>query len=212
MSISTYSELQTAIANFLARSDLTTQIPDFIKLAESRMSRELETRSQEKRAQATVTAGNEFVALPTDMREVRQVKLTTNPNTVLEYRSPVSLDNEYGGAGGKPQAYSIVGSEMKFRPIADSDYTAEIIYIGDIAALTDSNVTNNVLSRHPDAYLSGALAEAYTYLMDEQRAAVYDGKFSRAIEEIKKDEQRAHYGTGTLQMTSIYQRQNAAAS
>ena len=84
--------------------------------------------------------------------------------------------------------------------------------MGDITALSDSNATNNVLSRHPDAYLSGALAEAYTYLMDEQRAAVYDGKFSRAIEEIKRDEQRAHYGTGTLQMTSIYQRQNAAAS
>jgi hypothetical protein len=212
MSISTYSELQTAIANFLARSDLTAQIPDFIKLAESRMSRELETRSQEKRAQATVAAGDEFVALPTDMREVRQVKLTTNPNTVLEYRSPVSLDNEYGGSSGKPQAYSIVGSEMKFRPVPDANYTAEIIYVGDITALSDSNATNNVLSRHPDAYLSGALAEAYTYLMDEQRAAVYDGKFSRAIEEIKRDEQRAHYGTGTLQMTSIYQRQNAAAS
>jgi len=84
MSISTYSELQTAIANFLARSDLTAQIPDFIKLAESRMSRELETRSQEKRAQATVAAGDEFVARPTDMREVRQVKRTTNPNRVLE--------------------------------------------------------------------------------------------------------------------------------
>ena len=50
------------------------------------------------------------------------------------------------------------------------------------------------------------------YLMDDGRAQVYDQKFTRAIEEIKKDEQRAHYGTGTLQMTSIYQRQNASAS
>ena len=35
MSISTYSELKTAVANFLARTDLTDQIPDFIQLAEA---------------------------------------------------------------------------------------------------------------------------------------------------------------------------------
>jgi len=212
MSISTYSELKTAVANFLARTDLTTQIPDFIQLAEARMSRELVTRSQEKRATATLTANDEFVALPTDLREVREVKLNTSPNTVLEYRSPTALDSQFSGAGGKPLAYSIVGDEIKFRPIPDSTYTAEIIYIGSLVALSDTNTTNNILSRHPDAYLSGALAEAYVYLMDDTRAQLYDTKFGRAIDEIKKDEQRAHYGTGTLHMTSIYQRQNSVAS
>ena len=49
MAFDTYANLKTAIANFLARDDLTTQIPDFISLAEARMSRELDTRSQEKR-------------------------------------------------------------------------------------------------------------------------------------------------------------------
>jgi len=50
VSISTYSELKTAVANFLARTDLDDQIPNFIQLAEARLSRELETRDQEKRA------------------------------------------------------------------------------------------------------------------------------------------------------------------
>ena len=58
MSISTYAELKTAIANFLARTDLTDQIPNFIQLAEARLSRELETRDQEKRANATLTIGD----------------------------------------------------------------------------------------------------------------------------------------------------------
>lgn len=212
MAITNYTELKTAVANFLARSDLTDRIPEFIALAEARLSRELESRSQEKRANATLTANDEFVALPTDLREVRHVKLTTSPNTVLEYKSPVSLESEYGGATGKPRAYSIVGGEIQFRPVPDAAYTVQIIYIGGLTALSNSNLVNTVLTRHPDAYLSGALTEAYTYLMDEQRAQVYDGKFSRAIEEIKKDEERAQYGTGTLQMTSIYQRQNAGAN
>ncbi len=52
MAITTYAELQTAVSNFLARSDVTDRIPEFISLAEARMSRELNSRSQEKRATA----------------------------------------------------------------------------------------------------------------------------------------------------------------
>ena len=212
MSISTYSELKTAIANFLARDDLTAQIPNFIQLAEARMSRELETRSQEKRSTATLTSGDEYIALPTDLREVRQVKLNTDPITSLTYYSPVALDEAYPSAGtGRPRGFSIVGGEMKLRPIPDSGYTAEIIYIGGLTALSDSNTTNNVLTRSPDAYLYGSLAEAYAYLLDEARASQYMQRFNIALEEIKVDEQRAHYGTGSLQISSIYQRQNAAA-
>ena len=32
MGLANFSELKTSIANFLARDDLTTQIPDFISL------------------------------------------------------------------------------------------------------------------------------------------------------------------------------------
>jgi hypothetical protein len=39
MSITTYSELQTAVANWLKRSDLTATIPDFIRLAKCASSR-----------------------------------------------------------------------------------------------------------------------------------------------------------------------------
>lgn len=212
MAITNYTELKTAVGNFLARSDLTDRIPEFISLAEGRLSRELESRSQEKRANATLTASDEFVALPTDLREVRHVKLLTSPNVILEYKSPITLESEFGGSAGRPSAYSIVGGEIQFRPVPDSAYQVQIIYVGSISALSDSNLVNTILTRHPDAYLSGALTEAYTYLMDEQRAQIYDTKFTRAIEEIKRDEERAHYGGGTLQMTSIYQRQNSAGA
>ena len=211
MAINTYTNLQTAIANFLARSDLTAQIPDFITMAEARMSRELETRSQEKRVQASTVGGNEYLALPTDLREVREVKLNTSPLTVLSYYSPVALDEKFASGGqGKPLGYSIIGDEIKLRPIPDTTYTVEIVYIGTIEALSTTNQTNNVLTRSPDAYLYGALAEAYAYLLDEQRAAQYMQRFNLAIDEIRRDEQRAHYGTGSLQMSSIYQRQNAS--
>jgi len=209
MSIASYSELKTAIANFLARDDLTDQIPNFIQLAEARMSRELETREQEKRATATLTASDEYIALPSDLREVREVKINTNPVRVLTYHSPSSLDTSYSASAvGVPQGFSIVGVEMKLRPIPDSAYTAEIVYIGSLGSISDT-VTPTLFLRSPDLYLYGALAEAYAYLLDEGRAAQYDQKFSRGIDEVKRDEQRAHYGTGGLHIQSIYNKQNA---
>jgi len=213
MAITNYTELKAAIANFLARDDLTSVIPDFISLAEGRLRRELETRSQEKRATATLTVGDEYTALPTDLRELRMVKLNGDPEIVLEYMSPTALHSSYSSGGNsRPRAYSLVGQELKLRPKPDSAYTVEIIYIGSLSALSDSNLVNNVLTRHPDAYLYGSLAEAYAYLLDEQRANAYMQRFTMAINEIKLDEERANYGTSSLQISSIYQRQNSAGA
>jgi len=208
MSINTYSELKTAIANFLARDDLTSRIPEFIEIAEARINRELETREQEKRATASLTADNQYVSLPSDLRQLRSVKLNKNPIVTLEYKSPDMLDQEYSSAGtGVPKAYSIIGQELKLRPIPDASTTAEIIYIGNVEALSDSNTSTTLLIRSPDVYLYGALVAGYDYLMDTQNSANYNVKFATAIEEIRYDEERSSYSQGRIQMRSSYSRQ-----
>tara|TARA_R100001594_G_scaffold133502_1_gene174244 strand:+ start:575 stop:1204 length:630 start_codon:yes stop_codon:yes gene_type:complete len=205
MAISTYTELQTAVDNWLARTDLAGRSPEFITMAEARMNRELETRSQEKRVTATLTADDAYVSLPTDLRRIRQVRLNTSPITTLIYYTPHAVDQKYSSTGtGKPVAYSVLGLEMYFRPTPDSGYTAEISYVADIDALDADTATNTILLRHPDAYLHGALAEAFGYLMDETRQAKHDTLFTRAITEIKADEERAIYGGGTLTVASDY--------
>jgi hypothetical protein len=204
MAITMYTELKTAIANFLARSDLTDRIPEFISLAESRMSRELETRSQEKRATALTTSGDEFISLPTDLRRIRLVKNNTSSVEVLDYATPKDYYEKYASSGGgRPKLYTIIGAEIAMRPIPDSAYTIEIIYGEDISALSDANLTNTVLTRHPDVYLYGSLSAAHIFLMDEARAAQYDTLFSRAIEEINKDNDKAFFA-GSLSMKSDY--------
>ena len=205
MAITNYSELQTSIANFLARGDLTAQIPDFISLAESRMSREMNARSQEKRATATLVSGDAFVSLPTDLRSIRLVKLNTSPKEVLEYYTPATLDELYASnSQGKPRAYTIIGGEIKFAPEPDSGYTAEIVYMEGIRDLSDSSATNEILTRHPDAYLYGALAAASVYLMDDQKTTVYEQLFTRAIDEVKREEERGKQAGSALQMKSDY--------
>lgn len=204
MAFSTYSDLKTSIANFLARDDLTSQIPDFIRLAEARMSRELDARSMEKRATATTVAGDGYISLPTDLREIRNVQLNTDPVTTLESYTVQMINTDYSGQGqGKPKAYSIVGTEILLKPTPDAAYTLEIIYGENVQALSDEDTNNTILLRHPDAYLYGSLMNAYTYLMDEQRAQQYDQLFTRIMEEIIRDTEKARYG-GVLSMKTTY--------
>jgi len=204
MAFSTYSELKTSIANFLARDDLTSQIPDFIRLAEARMSRELDARSMEKRATATTVAGDGYISLPTDLREIRNVQLNTDPVKTLEYYTVQMINTDYAGQGqGKPKAYSIVGTEILLKPTPDAAYTLEIVYGENVQALSDEDTNNTILLRHPDAYLYGSLMNAYTYLMDEARASQYDQLFTRIMGEIIRDTEKARYG-GVLSMKTTY--------
>ena len=204
MAFSTYSELKTSIANFLARDDLTSQIPDFIRLAEARMSRELDARSMEKRATATTVAGDGYISLPTDLREIRNVQLNTAPAKTLEYYTVQMINTDYAGQGqGKPKAYSIVGTEILLKPTPDAAYTLEIVYGENVQALSDEDTNNTILLRHPDAYLYGSLMNAYTYLMDETRASQYDQLFTRIMNEIIRDTEKARYG-GVLSMKTTY--------
>lgn len=205
MAITNYTELQASIANFLARDDLTAQIPDFISLAEARMAREMQARSQEKRATATLTAGDAFVSLPTDLRSIRLVKLNVAPTEVLEYYTPTRVNEIYANnSEGKPKGYTIIGGEIKFAPTPDANYTAEIVYSEGVPDLSDSNLVNIILTRHPDAYLYGALAAASVYLMDDQKTTVYEQLFTRALDEIKREEERGKHAGSGLFMKSSY--------
>jgi hypothetical protein len=205
MAITNYSELQSSVANFLARDDMTSQIPDFISLAEARMSRELQARSQERRATATLTEGDAFVSLPTDLRSIRLVKLNTTPTEVLEYYTPTKINELYPNLeSGQPRCYTIIGGEVKFAPTPGSAYTAEIVYSEGVQDLSDSNTVNTILTRHPDAYLYGTLAAASVYLMDDAKTSVYEQLFGRAIEEIKREEERGKHAGSALQIKSDY--------
>ena len=202
MALNDYAALQASIASFLARDDLTN-IADFISLAEARMGRELDTRSQERRAIATTVIGEETISLPTDLREVRMVKINSSPVNVLEFMTPNTLFETHSStANGTPQSYTIIGTEIALRPTPDSVLSVEIIYGESIAALSATNTTNTVLTRHPDAYLYGSLVAACTFLMDDQRVAQYDAIFSRIISEIIKDTDTARFGGGALAMKS----------
>lgn len=201
MAITDYSSLQTTVANYLARTDLTAQIPDFIRLAETRMRRELRIRQMMKSATTTTTGGDATVALPSDFLEVRDLTIQTNPVRVINYVSPsVFSRNTRSTESGYPLDYTILATEFKFAPIPDSTYTLEILYYAAPEYLSDTNTSNVFLAVCPDLLLYGALIEAEPYLMNDARLQVWAGMYQKGVDALTTSDEQAQYSGVPLTM------------
>jgi len=191
MAISNYSELKSAIADWLDRTDLTDSIPDFITLAEARHKRDFKLRRMETRVTANTIADTEYYTLPDQYVAMRNIQLNTDPKTSLEYLTPEQMDRIYAGSmKGKPRAYSIIGNDIQLRPIPDSAYEIEILYFKHFTALSDSVPTNEMLTNHPDIYLYGSLVEAEPYLQNDKRIQTWASFYDRAKKDIIDSNER----------------------
>jgi hypothetical protein len=182
MAILNYADLQATIANYLARSDLTAQIPSFIQLAEVRLRRDLRIRQMLKSATTTTTGGDQTVALPTDFLQLRDLFVETNPIRPVEYVTPsVFSRNTRVTESGLPVYYTIIASEFKFAPVPDSNYTLQILYYANPPFLTSTNPSNEFVAICPDLLLYGALVEAEPYLMNDSRIQLWAGMYDRGV-------------------------------
>lgn len=176
MSISTYAELKTALANFSDRSDLTSRLGEFVTLAETRIfygnkeppfeSEPLRIRAMETSADLTISA--QTVALPTRYLGVRRQYISGDNGLKIGMVSPDAFWGEFASPTytGRPFRYTIEGENFVFGPSPDSTYTGKLLYWQKFAALSADGDTNWLLTNAPGAYLQGALIELYDYLKD----------------------------------------------
>jgi len=203
MALSTFSELKTSVANYLNRDDLTSVIPDFITLTENRINRELRSRANVSRVITTTTSGTDLYDFPADLIELRSVSYVSGSNkNALSYMTPESGTREYGTtANGAPRAYSSLGKVIKLIPTPDAEYTIELIYYNQLASLSDSRTTNNILTEFPSLYLYGACLEGAIFLNDSDEITRFDAIFNRTLVSIQESEEKARYGGNVMTMT-----------
>jgi hypothetical protein len=180
MALSTYAELKSAIADYLARSDLTSQIVDYITLFEAAACRRLKVRPME--TSTTLTPSSGTASLPSGYLGWRRVTWNGSPKRELSYVHPSMLRLTYPDeASGTPNDFTIEGSSLKVRPISDT--TLDFDYFAKTAAVSGS--LNWLFTNHPDAYLFGSLAEAYAMLKDWETAAKWGARTDGVFQEIK---------------------------
>jgi len=218
MAINTYATLQTAVANWLDRSDLTDRIPEFIALAEARMNRVLRLAIMLNVDQTTLggatalVAGTRDYALPSGYLQMVDFHLRTSPITTLSYLTPENMNRMWAGSqGGKPLAYTIFSDNASGTPIKSvrlgpspgSAYDYSIMFYKKIDALSDSNTTEQMLTDNPDAYLYGALLEAEPFLMNDQRVQLWATAFQESLRALQEqDNKDRHYGSAMRVMNT----------
>lgn len=177
-----YTELKACVADTLNRQDLAAQIPTFIRLAEAQMDRELVTRQEF--GIKDLYGVSEMVGLPCDFGGVLALTAYGQPNRKIVYMAPDMLDEQWLSSQGAPHYYTLTQSEILFSPSVE--FNGLLRYWKRLPSLGDDCPTNWLLTRHPDAYLYGALLHAAPYLKDDDRIGVWSGFYTSAISAINQ--------------------------
>lgn len=195
MSISTYTELKAAIASWGHRTDLTTQIPDFITLAESRINRLTgPIMDREFEVDLTATVGSREITMPSGVKISNKLWLTTYlPREIITYRNPEDLPEQI--SSGPPSYWTVIGGDtIRLDSEADIAYTFKFFYRGKFT-LSDSFPTNWLLTNFPDVYLYGALMELGAYIKDYEQASIWKGAYDLAVSQLQIIESRTKANT-----------------
>ena len=202
MAISNYSELQTAVANWLDRDDLAARIPEFIVLCEARFNRSLRIRAMETLDISVDTVGGtSTVALPTGYVQMRDISLITSPITQLQYVTPEIMNRlNAGSLTGKPETYTIIANSILFGPTPDSAYDISMLYYKTFDPLADSAPTNWVITNAPDVYLYGTLLEAEPFLMNDQRVQLWATALTQSITTLQEQDNKDRHSGSALRV------------
>ena len=201
MAISTYSELNTAVANWLDRDDLTDRIPEFIALCEARFNRLLRIRAMENKQTASTVAAQRNLALPTGFIQMRNLQINTSPIVPMQYVTPEIYDRLYGSTeSGTPQMYTIIADEIQLGPVPGSVQTIEMLFYKKFDAITSVAPTNWMITNAPDIYLYGCLLEAEPFIMNDPRVQLLATAFKQAIADLQDQDNKDRHSGSALRV------------
>lgn len=198
-----YTTLQATIASYLARSDLTDSIPEFIRLAEDRLRRDLRIRQTLKVATATTTGADSTVELPADFIAMKDIHISsTDPIHTITYQTVSNFfRNTRATSSGVPNFYTVMGSEFRFAPIPDAAYTLQMVYYYKPAYLSSTVSSNVWLAYAPDLLLYATLGEAEPFLMNDERIATWAAMYDRGVNSLTKSDDEGEFPAHPMSIT-----------
>ena len=199
MSITTYAELKTAVASWLNRNDLTSQIPDFIRLGEQRMyfggadplpSPPLRIPAMQTRETGTITSS--AISFPTRFIEPIRLAATSNGQSwSLQYVSPEQF-SDLSNSSAMPTVYTYLNNEIQTAGTGAASYVLD--YYQSLALLSGDSDTNWILTNAPSCYLYAALLEAAPFLGDDSRVVGWQGALKASIQALNNATKRQGSG------------------
>lgn len=202
MTIASYTDLQRAIADYLARTDLGPFIPDFITMAENWLNYGSESvaplRTREMEALVSLVPTNGVVSLPTDYLEYLRVSENTSYKRTLDYITLDEAERRYpDGAAGLGEAFTIVGTSLYTYPLVSNN--VNLVYYQAIPPLA-TNDPNWLLTKSPGVYLRASLMQAADYTKNNDELAKQSQLAGALIAGLNHSDMMGKYRRAGLQM------------
>jgi hypothetical protein len=200
MSLNTYDGLKASVANWLNRTDLATEIPDFIELAEERLINDVRASVLEKTTTVTSVSATGETDVPSDFVELKNVFYNQKPLsriTLTELKS-------YQATAGTPVYFSRDTTKFVLFPTPTMSGTDALIFIyyKSIIPLSSSNTTNEILQLSPQAYLYATLVAAANFLGSD--SSRWESGYQSALSRIIMQERSAEFSGSTPQISNGY--------
>lgn len=194
MALDTNGELQTEVASWLQRNDLSGQIPTFIEMATADFNSVLRVPQMEVLASTTVDG--EWTELPGNFLGIRHIETVDGDR--LTYKTPEDFA-AYAASLAAPTVPVYTVADMSFRMYpTPTDLDVELLYYEMIPALVNSGDTNWLLEQHPNAYLAASLVWGFRYLQDKDNATFWEAATQKQIALITRSGRRIGDGASTM--------------
>ena len=186
-----YSELVTLIQEFLEEDEATfvANIPVFVKLAEERIYRAVSLQALQKNVTSTLTAGDQYVTLPTDYWSPLEFAVIDSGEQFFMYPKEVSfIRAAYPAAAttGRPRYYAMFNdTTLILGPTPDDNYDVEMHYVYKPESIVDASETW-LGTNGEQALLYGSIVEAYKYLKgDKDLMEAYEQSYQEGVVRLK---------------------------
>lgn len=199
MAIVDYATLQASVANWLARADLTSVIPDFIQLAESRINRDLRVRRMQSTALGTSASG--LIPLPSDFIGALSLRVSWAGGEYELFPQTISNGPTYPVASGLPLGYTVVGGNIQLEN-GQLNLPYTLTYWARLPALSGINQQTWLLTDEPGIYLYSALVEASPYTRDDERVLLWATQYKAIVDRLTSKDADERYGNAPAMVYS----------
>jgi len=182
--ITSYETLQTAVADYCARSDLTTFVPNFVQNWEEAFFRQPLNWGPWMESALSVTMAAGIATLPADYLGLKWAATVGSPNRPLSRKSAQTIYQRYprNNVTGRPIWIGRDQGSFVFGPMPDSNYAVVGAYYAKPALLrNDSDGINWLVTNAPDLILFGSLLEAEPFLKNDSRIAIWMDRYTDSL-------------------------------
>jgi len=210
-----YTQLTDALKDYLETTETSfvANIPMFVRQAEERIYRSVQIPELRKNATAATTAGNQYLARPSDFLSVFSLAVVeADGDYVYLYDKDVNFIREAyprSSTQGFPKYYAqfdgdqtgVTQGNFILGPTPNAVYTVELHYYYDPPSIVDTG-TSWLGDNAESVLLYGSLIEAYTYLKgDADMLQLYTNRYNEAMRQlfgIDIRSKRDDYRDGTM--------------